>query len=592
MFKILVKDVVDSYKYSPERLYFYFNGREIKLFKKESKEKSFKKISALSILRSLKKDQKNILNLSGDDAIKLRAFAKAIIAKKDNQSSFIQFLSRLQNMVSFKGFFTSKELAIKLLGTIKEQAPTKEQAPPPPFLDVDPKVSVYPRTSPAIPEIKPEAKIPTVPPQKSKPQLIPLDPINPYPYVARKTFIRNFATDFKQASEPSTPFMEALTYELNRKGYPFVEQDLEEIEQHAFHIYIEERVRKLFKEDKTLSIQPLMKTLLKELQVNFPKISMNFNEVSQHILTHLSDYIGSAKQRIQDYVQEFLKPYFLGQITPENELQDRPTLMQQLLDSIQTNLSFGEIQQIALDAYFLESIRGKETILNRSSKMYKPLPATSIFREMVLQALIPALAKDFPKISMSENEILNKIDLAAEQFRLTKIYDLQRLFEDFLDIQKMEMLRRKVTSAEFIFNPTNILYSIDQTQTGYDLCERDGMIYTLIFKSGNLFYRGLLSQTSEQASFDLNENMRESSYNRLFKILGMKIYRPKQDNTPTIYYFVNRQGILSELPMAKIEKMIDLIKKIDTHHPLVGAIEYGLGSTEELEMELRKILYT
>lgn len=599
MIKILIKDVLDSYKHIPEHLYIYFNGREVKLFKKGEEDKFFKKVPALTILRCLKKEEKAaLLNLSDEDARKLRIFAQSIISKKENQSTFTSFLSKLQNMITFRGFFTSKELAIQLLLKIKTPSSTiyaPTPSPKPDIKSVPSKTSVPPKTAAAHSRVASThfgAK--PVPPEVKPACAGPLDPIDPHPNVPRKVFIRNFATSFKHPSEPSTPFIKALIHELRWKGFPFVEENLEEIEQHAFHIFIEERIRKHFKEAQVTGIQPLMESLSNEVKINFPDLAISSSEVSKHILDHLSAFLGgSTKQKIQDHVHDFLQPYFLGIITLENEPKDRPALMDQLQASIKTDVPVTEMQQLALDAYFFESIRGMEMALNRNSPVYSPLPPTPDVRVPILQALIPALAKDFPDLSMTETEILKKIDQAAEQYRLMQAYALQEVFEDFLDIEKMDLLRKGGTSGEYYFNPNSCTYLIDQTQTGYDLYERDGINYRPLVKLGNRFYRTPLTLTMTQICFFPPFDMRESSYNSFFKVLGVKIYRPIHEDKPTIYYCVDQQGALRELSTSQIEKLIDLIKRIDYQNLLFGAKEYGLYDPElSVETELKDILHS
>ncbi|PJD97610.1 MAG: hypothetical protein CK425_03005 [Parachlamydia sp.] len=614
MIKVLVKDVLNSYRNPTEHLYIYFNGREINLFKKGEQQKFFKKVSALTILRCLKKEKNSaLLNLSNEETKKLRIFAQNIISKKENQSTFTQILSKLQNMITFKGFFTSKELAIQLLLRIKtdpitthsqalnsnpdsKAVPSKTQSIPHKTSSAPSKTaSTSPKKSSTHPRTPSIHFGPTpVPPEIKPPCQGPIDPVNPHPNVPRKVFIRNFATSFKHPSEPSSPFIKALIKELQWKGFPYVEENLEEIAQQAFHIFIEERIRKHFKEAQFTDIQPLLDSLSNEVKINFPDLAIGPTEVSKHVLDHLSTFLGaSTKQKIQDYVHDFLQPYFLGVITRENEPKDRPALMDQLQASIQTKMPLTEMQQLALDAYFFESIRGMEMVLNRDSSHYNPLPPTSLVRVPILQALIPALAKDFPTHSMTETEILKKIDLAAEEYRLMKAYALQEVFEDFLDIEKMQLLRKGDTSGERYFNPNGCLYRIDQAQSGYDLYEQAGIHYIPLIKIGNRFYRTPLKQTNTQISFFPPFDMRESSYNSLFKVLGVKIYRPKQDDKPVTYYCVDPEGHLRELSMPKIESLIDLIKRIDYQNLLFGAKEYGLYDPElSVETELKDILYS
>lgn len=605
MIKVLVKDVLNSYKNPSEHLYIYFNGREINLFKKGEQEKFFKKVSALTILRCLKKEEKTaLLDLSDEETKKLRIFAQSIISKKGNQATFTHFLSKLQNMITFKGFFTSKELATQLLLKIKT-APSTTHTP---ALGPEPDIKAVPSKTPSAPSKTASTHPRTtsihlgpipIPPEIKPACPGPLDPKDPHPNVPRKVFIRNFATSFKQPSEPSTPFIKALIHELRWKGFPFVEGNLEEIEQQAFHIFIEERIRQHFKEAKVTGIQPLMESLSNEVKINFPSLAINPNEIYKHVLDHLSAFLGgSTKQKIQDHVHDFLQPYFLGTITPENEPKDRPALMDQLQASIQTEMSLTEMQQLALDAYFFESIRGMDMALNRNSSVYSPLPPTynplpptSLVRVQILHALIPALAKDFPDHSMTETKILKKIDQAAEQYRLMQAYALQEAFEDFLDIEKMQLLRKGDTSGECDFNHRK--YRIDQAQTGYDLYEQARINYIPLIKIGNRFYRTPLKQTNTQISFFPPFDMRESSYNSFFKVLGVKIYRPKQDDKPVTYYCVDPEGHLRELSMSKIESLIDLIKRIDYQNLLFGAKEYGLYDPElSVEAELKNILYS
>src|SRR5262245_45520588 len=102
MFKVLIKDIIDSRK-SLERpnqsTYLYYNGREVKLFAKGSEEKSYKRLTALKILRSLYQQGNEISTLSIEDASKLRAYVHHIWEKKSKHSHFIQFLSKLQNIL-------------------------------------------------------------------------------------------------------------------------------------------------------------------------------------------------------------------------------------------------------------------------------------------------------------------------------------------------------------------------------------------------------------------------------------------------------------------------------------------------------------
>ncbi|PJD96451.1 MAG: hypothetical protein CK425_05625 [Parachlamydia sp.] len=125
------------------------------------------------------------------------------------------------------------------------------------------------------------------------------------------------------------------------------------------------------------------------------------------------------EEEVQDEVERFLFPYLTGQITAETDNPNRGPLVDAIVVKLaekgfpDLDAKRSEIEAIALKAYFNEAARGIGRQLgNRKpskEEMQEPV-------RIMAQALVPALAIDFPNLKFSAKEIEPQVQEAIDTF--------------------------------------------------------------------------------------------------------------------------------------------------------------------------------
>jgi len=125
-------------------------------------------------------------------------------------------------------------------------------------------------------------------------------------------------------------------------------------------------------------------------------------------------------QEVSNEVERFLFPYLTGQITAETDNPNRGPLVDTIIVKLaekgfpDLDTKRGQIEEIALKAYFNEAARGIGRQLGSrkptAEEMKQPVKVMS-------EALGPALAIDFPNIKKSPEEIENHVKDAIKDFK-------------------------------------------------------------------------------------------------------------------------------------------------------------------------------
>jgi hypothetical protein len=124
-------------------------------------------------------------------------------------------------------------------------------------------------------------------------------------------------------------------------------------------------------------------------------------------------------EEVRNEVERFLFPYLTGQITAETDNPNRGPLVDAILVKLaekgfpNLDAKRGEIEAIALKAYFNEAARGigRQLGKRKPSKEEMQPPV-----QVMAQALVPALAIDFPNLKFSAKEIEPRVKEAIDSF--------------------------------------------------------------------------------------------------------------------------------------------------------------------------------
>lgn len=137
---------------------------------------------------------------------------------------------------------------------------------------------------------------------------------------------------------------------------------------------------------------------------------------------------GNFHRIIPNYVSRFLHPFITGEITAENEIAGRASMIDLLFSGFKEagypfeNGAEAKILRIALDAYLMESLKAKYIQMNNiyelraKRKGHEELTDVGIRKGSahfndVIQALEIALVKDFPRQFLFEQGLLERENL-------------------------------------------------------------------------------------------------------------------------------------------------------------------------------------
>lgn len=592
-------------------LYIYQNGRQFKLFEKGKQEKNYKILHALTILKELNKQTGEFSNLTPDDAKKLTQYVERIKLKKTH-SSFINFLSKLHNIILFKGTQTSRELAEKILQKFPSQEPLRKNLSPDSV--ETPSVEIPLESMPQNEVVEPiRQKLSTLFTQNT--------PKSCYLRKTQKKCIEDFVTihfltnqsnQAKNITQTNkTPLMTLLYKELQEKGYPFVDENLADIHEQALNFYIDEHVKsnaRKWTQDKTIikDLHPVVDKIFKDIAHQFPHIANSNVEAKQKlkdaVLQKLQNHAGTWESKVRDRVIVFLEPYIQGKITPQNESPFREPLQSVIKNTFShltlnsSEITEADIMKVAVEAYFFESVHGLDLFLNKSTfaftssdslsmrkkaKNHTPLPDNDEIRLKLLNALEPALQRDFPSTPFDEETILKNIDIALNQYRLSQIEALHEVFESLVQIELIEMVKlKKLISTIFI---DGYKYNIMENEKEFDLFQQEDGSYYPIFKHSNRYYKALLPQSKKQIAFVAGPGI-TPVVNDSFKFFGIKIFQENRG-----YSLLDKEGQLTPLSQEKFDQLCSL--PYNHTSQLLGGNLYNLPTkNEELLASLSTIL--
>jgi hypothetical protein len=143
-------------------------------------------------------------------------------------------------------------------------------------------------------------------------------------------------------------------------------------------------------------------------QKNQPK------SIQQVSPTRLNQEVGYKEIKV--FVINFLHPYLSRECRPENESKNRPSMMEQLIHTLEKEeRSFDRsiVQNMALHCYLLQAASGAHRFLYED--IADQLNYDFISKRLV-DALRPALKKDFPLKNIPESKLQNLANVALTDY--------------------------------------------------------------------------------------------------------------------------------------------------------------------------------
>lgn len=580
-------------------LYIYQNGREYKLFNKGQQERNFKIIHAFTILKALRDQPKEISELNPDEVALLTLYVQRIKSKKKH-SAFINFLSKLQNILTFKGFNSSFDLANKILDKIPSQDPSRQGAFPR-------SVEIPLESMPKSEEIQPIR-------QKPNSNLFSLDtPKNNYLRKTQKKYIEDFITQYFLEKNPKTktktvkpnpqdakidkrPLISRLTDELKDRGYPFVKENWENIHELALDLYADACIKNFTEKKQNInhdSFAPV-EEIFQKITEEFPEIDTASNDVKQKLKNKILDGIElqtkSWERHVKNVVTAFLEPFIQGKITPQNESPYRETLETNLMAYLREHFSHlvtnneiidKQVLDYAAEIYFFEAVHGMDLYLNnatfrhtasdvlasrKNAKHFAPINDAQEVISTMHKALIPALKRDLPSLSFDDDTIVKNIHKAIHQYRLWQVKAFQETFESLTQMELVEMIKLKKLRSVVVLD--DLRFEIMANEKEFDFfVGKDPELYSII-KHQNQYYKALLPQSTKQIAFVAEPGLIPATHDS-FKFFGIKVFSKEND-----YFWLNKEGTLIPLSQEKYNKLINLAYNPELQ--LLGAILYNL----------------
>lgn len=123
-------------------------------------------------------------------------------------------------------------------------------------------------------------------------------------------------------------------------------------------------------------------------------------------------------EQIENFITRFLHPYITGQITENNEPEDRKPLIEILLENlnIDNQTDRERVEEKVLNIYLQKAALG--LYVNRLEKL--PLQKEEPEFEHLINALEKALPKDFPQLQLSKEELIARAGQALDEVNKTK----------------------------------------------------------------------------------------------------------------------------------------------------------------------------
>ncbi|MDB6080873.1 MAG: hypothetical protein JWO53_145 [Chlamydiia bacterium] len=161
-------------------------------------------------------------------------------------------------------------------------------------------------------------------------------------------------------------------------------------------------------------------------EIEYPKDGKTSHSTQEKV-----QLVAGVYTSIQAHVAAHLYPYLTGEITKENEKQDRPAMIDLLFEKFKKkNLKFKkkeetEIRERAFHYYVKVSIQGfyKKIELRPN---FEVDPKEAVIFKIVQSALLPAVKKDFPGYK-GERFLNKKIRQIFQEINLQRRKKLQRV---------------------------------------------------------------------------------------------------------------------------------------------------------------------
>ncbi len=381
--KIQINHLLEAYS-SPANLphkYLYSQGVQIQSKNKGEQSKGFKKISALQILQDLTNQRSQIECMPQENLEKLKQIVSHIqlrktVGGKGLFAGIKKIVSKIQNLMTFQGKFTSSEIAEVLLKEIEEKI------------------------------------------KKNSANVSSLSTLSPN----RTQITTNPANDNEVLKNQENPPIEQLEGPKNQIKSP-KDQSVSPVDNSAKNIPLEETIN---------PDQP--KTSPSFDQTSNPSATpplTNTLPANANLKTEKWEEI------VRNFVIFFLRPYINGEILETTDEKERLPLMEQLTTHLKSrncdNIPQELINEVALDTYIHEAVRGFEiwtykqvSLAADSMKLngemrytilkdfeFEDKEESTAMREKELQR---SLKKEFPKYSIPFDQIKAKIQVAKNYF--------------------------------------------------------------------------------------------------------------------------------------------------------------------------------